>query len=125
MKKLVYSALAFALLFTALPASAQQNVDSIQDLGRFFVDIINNVAVPVVFALAFIVFIFGIFLYFIAGGHDEEKRSKGRQLMLYGILGFFIMVSVWGLVNILTGSLTLDNPRNGPSDDLPRAAPVR
>lgn len=116
MKKLAYTALAFA---TPLLVAAQQRVDSIQDAGNWFTDLITNVAVPVIFALAFIVFIWGVFMYFIAGGHDEERRKKGRELMMYGIIGFFVMVSVWGLVNILVGSVDLNN--EGPAENLPRA----
>lgn len=103
MKKLGYitSALAFPFL-----AFAQ--VNSINQAGSIIIGLINNVAVPIVFALAFIVFIWGIFQYFIQGGHDEEKREAGRSLMLWGLIGFFIMVSVWGLVRILTGTFNLN-----------------
>lgn len=101
--------LAFIGASLALPFLAAAQVDSLQDLGSFIIDLINNVAVPLVFAIAFIVFIWGVFMYFIAGGHDEEKQSQGKSLMLWGLIGFFIMVSVWGLVNILTGTLNLDN----------------
>ncbi|HEX8591365.1 MAG TPA: hypothetical protein VF696_01265 [Candidatus Paceibacterota bacterium] len=118
MKKFVYSALALALA-APLAVSAQPRVDSIQDAGGFLVGLINNIAVPVVFALAFIVFIWGVFTFFIAGGSDEGKREKGKQLMLYGLLGFFVMVSVWGLVNILVGSVQLENRPNA----LPNAVP--
>ena len=118
MKKFAYTALALALALVATPVFAQPRVDSVQDAGGFLVGLINNVAVPVIFALAFIVFIWGVFSYFIAGGHDEERRDKGKQLMLYGIIGFFVMVSVWGLVNILVGSVDLEN--DGPAD-LPNA----
>lgn len=104
MKKFIYTGAAFML-----PLLAAAQVDSLQDLGSFVIDLINNVAVPLVFAIAFIVFIWGVFMYFIAGGHDEEKQSQGKSLMLWGLIGFFIMVSVWGLVNILTGTLNLDN----------------
>ena len=120
MKKIAYTALALLL---PVAAFAQPRVDSIQDAGGFLVGLINNVAVPVVFALAFIVFIWGVFNYFIAGGHDEEKRDKGKQLMLYGIIGFFVMVSVWGLVNILVGSVDLEN--EGPADLPETVAPGR
>lgn len=105
MKKLAYVAAAFAL---PVLAGAQQ-IDSVQSLGSFIISLINNVAVPLVFALAFIVFIWGVFLFFIAGGHNEEGKEKGRALMLYGLIGFFVMVSVWGLVNILTGTFNLEN----------------
>ena len=119
MKKIAYSALALALTFPAF-AFAQPRVDSVQDVGQFIVGLINNIAVPVIFALAFLVFIWGVFTYFIAGGSDEEKRGKGRSLMLYGLLGFFVMVSVWGLVNILVGSVQLENRPN----TLPQAVPA-
>ncbi|HYE23297.1 MAG TPA: pilin [Candidatus Paceibacterota bacterium] len=103
MKKFAYIGSAFAL-----PLFAAAQVDSLQELGSFIIDLINNVAVPLVFAIAFIVFIWGIFQYFIQGGHDEEAKDKGKSLMLWGLIGFFIMVSVWGLVNILTGTLNTD-----------------
>lgn len=67
--------------------------------------------VPVIFAIAFIVFIWGIFQYFIFGGADEEKRKMGRQLAVWGIIGMAIMFSVWGLVRILTGTLETNNTR--------------
>ena len=104
MKKfgLIGAALAFPFLSFA-------QVNSVQTLGAFIIGLINTVAVPVVFALAFIVFIWGVFMYFILGGHDEEKQAKGKGLMLWGLIGFFVMVSVWGLVHILTGSVSLTN----------------
>jgi NADH:ubiquinone oxidoreductase subunit 2 (subunit N) len=103
MKKLGYIGAALALPFLAFA-----QVDSVQKAGRLVIDLINNVAVPIVFALAFIVFIWGIFQYFIQGGHDEEKRDAGKQLMLWGLIGFFVMVSVWGLVHILIGTVGLN-----------------
>ena len=81
-------------------------------LSAFLLSIIgfiNTLLVPLVFAIAFIVFIWGVFQYFIAGGADEEKRETGKSLMLWGIIGFFVMASVWGLVNIVRGSFSLTN----------------
>jgi hypothetical protein len=103
MKKIAYLGSAFALPFLAF-AQAPINATNAVTLSQGIIQFINGVAVPLIFALAFIVFIWGIFQYFILGGHDEEKRKEGRNLMLYGIAGFFVMVSVWGLVGILTGS---------------------
>ncbi len=103
MKKIAYSGLAFLV-----PALAfAQTYNNVQDLAAFAINLINNVAVPLIFALAFLVFIWGVFQYFIAGAGNEEKRDTGKQFMLYGIIGFFVMISVWGLVRILTGTVRL------------------
>lgn len=93
-----------------LPALAfAQQVTSVQSAGSFVVNFINTVAVPVLFAIAFIVFIFGVFQYFIMSRGDEEKSANAKNLMLYGLIGFFLMVSVWGLVNILIGTVSLNS----------------
>lgn len=66
---------------------------------------INGTLVPLVFTLAFIVFLWGMFRFFVYGGHDENEQSKGKQLMIYGIVGFVLMVSIWGIVNLLANGL--------------------
>ncbi len=104
MKKLAYLSAGLFLL----PALAfAQQVRSIFDAGAVVTNIINGVLVPLVFAIAFVVFIWGVFQYFILAGGNEEKRKQGQDLMLYGLIGFFVMVSVWGLVNILVGTFDL------------------
>ena len=69
-------------------------------------------AIPVVFALAILVFIWGIFKAFILGGSDPDKQKEGKQLMLYAVIGFFAMVAIWGLVNLL-GSILGISPTGG------------
>ena len=104
-KSLAYIGTGFALPLLA----AAQAITSLQSAGQFAITFINTVLVPVIFAVAFIVFIFGVFQYFILGHGDEEKQSQGRALMLWGLIGFFVMVSVWGLVNILLGTFNLNS----------------
>lgn len=116
MKKIAYLSSAFALPMLAF---AQFNATNVQTLTNGFIQFMNGYVIPFIFALAFIVFIWGIFTYFIAGGHDEEKRGLGKNLILYGILGFFVMVSVWGLVNILTGSFQFGNNQQLQYPDTP------
>ena len=70
-------------------------------------------AIPVVFALAILVFIWGIFKAFILGGSDPDKQKEGKSLMLYAVIGFFAMVAIWGLVNLL-GTIVGVTPSNAP-----------
>ena len=65
---------------------------------------INVVVVPVIFALAFLVFVWGLFK-FVRDAGDETKRAEGRQFILWGLLGIVVLFSVWGLVNLLLSTL--------------------
>lgn len=76
------------------------------DFFSFILHIINAVIVPLIFAVAFLTFIWGIFQYFIAA--DEEKRKKGREFVIYGIIGLFLMTAVWGVVSVFLGTFGFD-----------------
>jgi|GEM_PF-432464 len=90
----------------ALPLiSFAATVGNIFDIGAFIIGVINNLVVPVLFSIAFIVFVYGAFKTFIMGAQSEDVQKEGKNLMLWGLIGFFVMVSVWGLVNILTGTI--------------------
>lgn len=69
--------------------------------------IINNILVPVLFALAFIVFLYGIAKAYIFSGGDPAKVSEGHKLLLWGIIAFVVMISLWGLVNVVANTFGL------------------
>ena len=93
----------------ALPLVSLAAVNNLSDAGSFIINTINNILVPVLFAIAFIVFLYGAFKTFIIGANSEEVKEQGKSAMLWGLIGFFVMVSVWGLVNILTGTVSFGN----------------
>ncbi len=66
---------------------------------------INTVVVPLIFALAFAFFVWGVMSYFFLHVDDETKRAEGRQFVFWGILGMVVLFSVWGLVNMLLSTL--------------------
>lgn len=62
--------------------------------------------IPILFSIAVIVFVWGVFRYVIAEG---EEKQVGKNVMIYGIIGLFVMVSVWGLVNVVYNTFGFDN----------------
>jgi hypothetical protein len=38
----------------------------------------------------------------------EEKKTSGKQIILWGIITFVVMISVWGIVNLVHSSLFYD-----------------
>lgn len=69
--------------------------------------VINNVLVPVLFAVAFIMFLYGVANAYIFSAGDEEAVKKGHKLILWGIIAFVVMISLWGLVNVVANTFGL------------------
>ena len=69
--------------------------------------LINSVAVPVLFAIAFIVFLYGITKSYIFSHGEPAEVEKGHKLILWGIIGFVVMISLWGLVNVVANTFGL------------------
>ncbi len=113
-------AISGALAAFALPLVSFAAVNNLNDLGSFVINLINNVLVPVLFAVAFIVFLWGAFQAFILGAQNDTAKEKGKNLMLWGLIGFFVMISIWGLVNILVGTIQFGN-NSGPAGGTPKA----
>lgn len=76
------------------------DVSSFASLGLC---LINRFLIPLLFAVAILVFIWGV-VQFIAHADNEEKRTQGRNFMVYGIISLFVMVTIWGLVNVLSNT---------------------
>jgi len=62
--------------------------------------------IPIVIGLAVLVFLWGVLQYVLRS--SDAGKDEGRTFMLWGIIALFVMVSVWGLVNILRDSLGLN-----------------
>lgn len=80
--------------------------NNLQGILRVFGDLINA-ATPIVVALALLAFFWGLVTY-IWGNKDEADGGKGRDLMIWGIIALFVMVSVWGLVNVIGSTFGVD-----------------
>ncbi|MCE9585038.1 hypothetical protein K8Q94_00195 [Candidatus Nomurabacteria bacterium] len=75
----------------------------IGDLFNYGTCIITKSVVPLIFALAFVVFIWGV-VQFIMNSDQEAKKEQGKQFMVWGIIALTVMFSVWGLVSILNNT---------------------
>ncbi len=69
------------------------------------IGLLNTVVVPVIFALAFAAFVWGVVKYLFIHGNDEAKRAEGRLFILWGVIGMAVLFSVWGFVNLLLSTL--------------------
>ena len=81
------------------------------DAARSIVDGITTLIIqPIIsllFAAGFLIFMWGM-VVFIANPNDSTKKVTGQKHMIYGIIGLLIMVSIWGIVGIVTDTLGID-----------------
>jgi hypothetical protein len=71
--------------------------------------LINSV-VPVLIALGVLVFVWGVIQYVVSD--DEEAKKKGRDRIIFGIIGLAVIIGLWGLVNLLRNTFLLNNNTN-------------
>lgn len=72
------------------------------------VPIVDQGIIPLLYAIAFLVFMYGMARFFFSD--NEEKRKEGRAFALWGIIGFFILFSFWGIVQVLLTALPGGRP---------------
>ena len=89
---------------------------AIENTLKFF----NRIIVPAIFAAAFVFFLWGMFKYFFLSGGSEEGRSQGKQLAIWSVIAFVIMVSLWGLVNVVATGLGFYSGQGSTLPTLPR-----
>ena len=63
-----------------------------------------NMAISLLIGAAILYVVWSAFGFVMAAGNEEERAEK-RNGIIYGIIGVAVMVSVYGLVNFLTGSI--------------------
>lgn len=74
---------------------------------------IINAVIPILFGLAFLYFLWGMVQYIQAP--DEGLKEEGRNKIIYGIIGLFVMVAVWGLVEVVRDTFLGSTPLGAPS----------
>ena len=84
-----------------------KNDPKFQDLLSYATCIISGAVIPLIFALAVVMFVWGVVQYVI-NSDEEAKKAKGKQFMIWGIIALAVMVSVWGLVAILSNTFGID-----------------
>lgn len=92
--------------------SSSPLVSGAQKLVKKINNLIINPLIALMFAVAFAYFIWGVVEYVLKGSSDEA-RSRGKQHMLWGIIGIFVMISVFGIMQLLINTLGVTgvNPR--------------
>jgi len=58
-------------------------------------------------------FLYGVF-EFLSNQANEEKKTTGKDHMMWGIIGITIMMGVWTILGILLNTLGIDESEINP-----------
>lgn len=85
-----------------MPQSAQELAERIR---MFVVDPL----IGLLAAAALAVFVWGLAVFIMSSG-DEEGRSKGKRVILWGIIGLFVIVSAAAILRLVLSTFGVDVP---------------
>jgi fumarate reductase subunit D len=85
---------------------AQFNASTARSLFDSARELINERLIPLFVALALMYTIYSV-VQFIAAQDDTQKREEKKQQIFWGIIGLFVITSIWGLVAVVGNSFGL------------------
>ena len=116
-KQFIANFLVAAYLFFPALVFAQTKIgDVLEDVQN-----IVEAVIPIIFGLAFIVFLWGMYQYI--GAASEGLKEEGRNKIIYGLIGLFVMVAVWGLVKVVGDTFEIDETATFPQPGFPGDTP--
>lgn len=68
-------------------------------------DLILNPIIFLLFAVAVLYFLFGLFK-FIQNQDNETAQEEGKRHMIWGVIGIFLMVAVYGILDIIGSTVS-------------------
>ena len=99
------SRLALAVALICAPITTFAYTQNLNDLVHLSVGYFNQ-AIYLIIAIAVLVFVWNIYQYFFKA--DPENKKDAALYVMYSVIGFFVIISFWGLVNILSGTFKLN-----------------
>lgn len=94
----ILSAALMATPFLAMAQNAQSVLTTINGLVQQLI--------PLLLAIALLAFFWGLITYIWKSG-DAEAQERGKNIMIAGIVGLFVMVSIWGIVGIIARTFNI------------------
>jgi len=92
-------------MFSLVPiAHAAVDMTQFSNVVGPIISTIVNPIIWLMFAVATVVFVYGV-LQMVIKGNDPEARKTSQSSILYGIIGMFIMLSAWGIIYLISNTV--------------------
>lgn len=110
MKSLIYKAGIVVTMFLFPIITFAQEKKDLSYLARLATGYLRT-GIYLIISLAVVTFVWNVYRYFFT----EKDKTEAGKYVLFSTIGFFVILSLWGLVAIISNSLDLpDNQPNWP-----------
>jgi len=82
---------------------------AVRDVVQRINEFILNPIIGFLFALALIVFLWGVAEFWLQAD-SESAREKGKRHMIWGIVGMFVMFAAFGIIRLIANTIGVDAP---------------
>jgi hypothetical protein len=102
-KNIIKIGAAIAMAF-GMPLLVFASSKTLSDLMTLITGYFSNF-IKLIISFAILTFVWNVYKYYVKADAD---RAEAGKYVLYSVVGFFIILSFWGLVNILDRTFNLD-----------------
>lgn len=88
---------------------------NLTDIIRLFTEI-GSALIPFLGVVAFLMFVWGAARFIKSAGNEKEIKDS-KNLLIWGVIGLFVLVTIWGVIYFLQGEL---NFREGKTPIIPQ-----
>lgn len=108
----------YALLLSVLvvPSLTFAQTLSAQSFIAKFLTFSNNVLIPFLIGIAFLLFIINVIRFFVVQGSNDKGKEAAKSLAIYSVLAFVVILVFWGVVNLFADSIGLSG-KDAPTPD--------
>lgn len=81
-----------------------------QELADNITRVIVNPVIALLFAVGFLVFVWGVIEFMAGLSGVGEGAQKGKNHMLWGLIGMFVMVAAYAILQLIANTLHVQLP---------------
>ena len=85
-----------------------KDVSNLEGLLGWFHCMLVKALIPLLMGVATFSFIYGVFKFFL-NPENVSKQADGKKYITWGLVGLFLMVSMWGIVGVFTNTFDIQS----------------
>lgn len=85
-------------------------MDASAKLANKLSEVIVNPILALIFAAGLLLFVFGVVEFMWGLSSEASKKEQGKQHMLWGLIGMFIMASAYSILKIISNTIGVNLP---------------